>query len=183
LVVVEAAFSDGMEYDVLYYLGSEYFASYAGHPQGYLTAIAAHETAHQWWYGLVGNDQAVEPWLDEALAIYSALLFCEGAYPELVPWWWGFRVTRFNPSGWVNSTVYEHSGFRPYINAVYLRGAMFIQDLRNQMGDELFYAFLREYARRGTHHEVTGDDFFSHLAEHLTADWGTLMHTYFDPAE
>ena len=31
----------------------------------------AHEVAHQWWYGLVGNDQYAEPWLDESLATWS----------------------------------------------------------------------------------------------------------------
>jgi aminopeptidase N len=96
--VVEAGFADGMEYDGLYFLGREYFAAYDGTPQNYLTALAAHETAHQWWYGLVGNDQALEPWLDEALCTYSELLFYEAVYPDLVDWWWTFRVNRFQPS-------------------------------------------------------------------------------------
>ncbi len=33
--------------------------------------VVAHEVAHQWWYGLVGNDQFDEPWLDESFAQYS----------------------------------------------------------------------------------------------------------------
>ena len=32
---------------------------------------AAHETAHQWFYSLVGNDQAHDPWLDEGLATWA----------------------------------------------------------------------------------------------------------------
>jgi len=32
---------------------------------------AAHETAHQWFYSLVGNDQARYPWLDEGLATWA----------------------------------------------------------------------------------------------------------------
>jgi hypothetical protein len=31
----------------------------------------AHETAHQWFYSLVGNDQARDPWLDEGLATWA----------------------------------------------------------------------------------------------------------------
>jgi peptidase M1-like protein len=31
----------------------------------------AHETAHQWFYSLVGNDQARDPWLDEGLATWG----------------------------------------------------------------------------------------------------------------
>jgi hypothetical protein len=45
--------------------------------------LAAHEVAHQWWFGVVGNDQIDEPWLDEALTQYSTMLYYEKAYgPE-----------------------------------------------------------------------------------------------------
>lgn len=179
LVAVEAEFPDGREYDGLYFLGQEYYATYAGNPQGYLTTIVAHETSHQWWYGLVGNDQATEPWLDEALAIYSELLFYEIIYPDLIDWWWEFRVTRFNPAGQVSSTIYDHDGFRPYVNAVYLRGARFMDELRNLIGDEAFYAFLRDYARQSTYSQVTAEDFFTILAEHSSADLSMLKSVYF----
>lgn len=33
-------------------------------------AVVTHEVAHQWWYGMVGNDQYSEPWLDESFATY-----------------------------------------------------------------------------------------------------------------
>lgn len=39
--------------------------------------VIAHETAHQWWYGVVGSDQTENAWQDEGLAEYSALMFFE----------------------------------------------------------------------------------------------------------
>jgi hypothetical protein len=33
--------------------------------------VAVHETAHQWFYGMVGDSQALHPWLDEAFATYA----------------------------------------------------------------------------------------------------------------
>ena len=36
-----------------------------------LADIAVHETAHQWWFGVVGSDQLNSPWLDEGLAEFS----------------------------------------------------------------------------------------------------------------
>jgi hypothetical protein len=53
----------------------------------------------------------MEPWLDEALSIYSELLYYERYYADLVDWWWDFRVRRFHPVGWLKSTTYDHSGF------------------------------------------------------------------------
>lgn len=41
-----------------------------------------HETAHQWWYGMVGNDEVKEPWLDEALATYTSTRFMLEEFPE-----------------------------------------------------------------------------------------------------
>src|SRR5690606_28129598 len=37
--------------------------------------VTAHEVAHQWWYSMVGNDQTLFPWLDEALTEYSVALY------------------------------------------------------------------------------------------------------------
>ena len=86
--MVEADFLDGMEYDGLYFLSKGFYNLYSGGPADYLTAIAAHETSHQWWYSAIGNDQALEPWLDEALATYSERLFYENLHPEGLVWWW-----------------------------------------------------------------------------------------------
>jgi len=46
---------------------------YPGHVlQGSGTlGVTSHEVAHQWFYGLVGNDQGRDPWLDEGLATYA----------------------------------------------------------------------------------------------------------------
>ncbi len=161
LTLVEANFFDGMEYDGLVFLDQNYFKNYAGGPEAYLVTLSAHETAHQWWYGLVGNDQAMEPWLDETLCTYSELLFYERQYPGEVNWWWNYRVNRFDPKGWVNTTIFDYDAFRPYVNAVYLRGAQFMQALRTQIGDPVFLAFLKDYAARYRQGWVSGADFLT----------------------
>ena len=33
--------------------------------------LIPHETAHQWFYSLVGNDQSRDPWLSEGLATWA----------------------------------------------------------------------------------------------------------------
>ncbi len=179
LSVVEADFLDGMEYEGLYFLSRGFYNLYDGTHRGYLTTIAVHETAHQWWYGKVGNDQALEPWLDEAMATYSEKLFYEHTYPDLVDWWWAFRVNYYQPSGQVNGRINDYNGFRPYVNAVYLRGALFLEDLRKTIGDEAFFAFLKDYASRKTLDLATSADFFTILAEHTSTDISKLKEEYF----
>ena len=60
----------GMEYPCLS------FVSDALSEEGKSRAVA-HETAHQWWYGVVGSDQIENAWQDEGLAEYSTLAFFE----------------------------------------------------------------------------------------------------------
>jgi hypothetical protein len=177
--VVEADFLDGMEYDGLIFLSHAFYDYYTGDQQSNLTIIAAHEVAHQWWYGLVGNDQALEPWLDEALSTFSEIYYYENAYPELADWWWENRLYFHEPKGWVDSTIYEAAGFYPYRDAVYLRGALFLGELRTLMGEETFLKFLRAYLERFRYRQANGDDFFNLLSEYTSEDLSDLIGTYF----
>jgi hypothetical protein len=58
--IAEVEVGGGMEYPSIVTIG-----------QGSDLEIA-HEIAHQWWYGAVGNDEFDEEWLDEAFATYSS---------------------------------------------------------------------------------------------------------------
>ncbi len=181
LSVVEADFRDGMEYDGLVFLSYGFYNLYDGTPKGYLTAIAAHETAHQWWFGLVGNDQFAEPWLDESLATYSERLFYENVYPDALDWWWTVRVNFFQPHGLINQPVNAYGGYEPYRNAVYLNGAQFFEDLRKKIGDPAFFGFLKDYISRYSQRQATGAAFFDLLAQHTPVDIGELKQKYFGP--
>jgi hypothetical protein len=177
--VVESSFPDGMEYDGLVFVGGEYFRYYAGGPDSYLTTISVHEVSHQWWHAIVANDQAMEPWLDEALATYSEALFYERVYPDLVDWWWNFRVQGFEPEGWVDGSIYDHHTFRSYVNAVYLRGALFLGDLRASLGDPAFETFLQTYLQEQGGRVASGADFFAALPEGFAARLPRLIAPYF----
>jgi Peptidase family M1 domain len=179
LSVVETESPDGQEYDGLAFLSSDFFDQYGGSNRSNMVSIGVHEIAHNWWFGLVGNDQALEPWLDEAMAVYSERIFYEFTSPAYVDWWWNFRVNYFNPSGWVDTSIYDGADFRTYTNAVYLDGAYFIEDLRVRMGDQDFYKFLKDYATRFSYDIATGADFFAVARDNTNADISDLIQTYF----
>ncbi|MCW5876439.1 MAG: M1 family metallopeptidase [Anaerolineales bacterium] len=178
--IVMALFPDGMESDGLFFLDQHYFITYTYDRRNYLTALTAHEIAHNWWFGQVGSDQALEPWLDESLAIYCELLYYQAVQPDLENWWWDFRIQRFAPGGWVGSRIYDHNGFAPYVHAVYMRGALFLHELRGMTGDEAFFAFLRDYAEQGRGRIMGRADFFALLAQHSDADISGLLAEYFE---
>ena len=182
LTIVQGDFNDGAEFSAFFFLSKGFYKSYDNTRQNYLIMISAHETAHQWWFEQVANDQYLEPWLDESLAIYSEHIFYETTDSPLVNWWWDYRVNSFHPQGFVDmplNTSFEGDMYRGYVNAVYLRGAYFIQELRDRMGDEAFFAFLRDYLTQFNGQRASADDFFRILREHTDADISDLVTEYF----
>jgi hypothetical protein len=181
LSIVEADIADGLETDGLIFLSEWYYRTADPSPQNYFELLIVHETAHQWFYGYIHNDQANEPWLDEALSTYSEVLFYEIHYPHLVDWWWDFRVTTYAPGGPVNAAIYEFRQVRPYINVVYLRGASFLQALRNEVGDQAFFESLRHYTQiRGEIGGIhTSADFFEALRQVSDHDLSAIIAEFF----
>ncbi len=179
VTIVEADFEHNMEYDGLIFVSQGIFMFYNGTPETNLTIITPHEVSHQWFYSLVGNNQAMEPWLDEALATYSEALFYEHYYPELVSWWWANRVDGHLPSGYVDNTIYLEGGYTEYRNSVYLNGAHFMQDLRDTIGDEAFFNFIKSYSLENRYQIATSDNFFTTLAKITDEDLTPLFDQYF----
>ena len=76
-VIASDFYIGGMEYPTLSMIDE---GLYTNKNKFLLEYVIAHETAHQWWYSVVGNDEVSEPWLDEALTEYSTILSFEKKY-------------------------------------------------------------------------------------------------------
>lgn len=179
LSIVAADFLHNMEMDGMVMISYGVFDFYNDTPKTNLTILTPHEVSHQWFYSLVGNDQAKEPWLDEALATYHEVLFYQRYHPDLVQWWWDNRVSGFAPQGNVNSDIYIAGGYEAYRNAVYLHGAMFLQEIRDAVGDEAFFAALKDYAINNAYQIATSEDFFDSIAKFSTVNLESIRGQYF----
>src|SRR6185437_581890 len=98
----------GIEYPMLSYVGRSNFDR----------LIVDHETGHQWFYSLVGNDQARDPWLDESLATWAGLEV-DGA----LPWLDAQRVPPRARGHLAAGMTYWDRHQRDYFAGVYLAGA------------------------------------------------------------
>jgi hypothetical protein len=71
ITVVDPAWgaaAGGMEYPTLFTAGTRLFTTPDMHqPEG----VTVHECGHQFWYGLVGNNECEASWLDEGLNTYT----------------------------------------------------------------------------------------------------------------
>lgn len=114
--------------------------------------VVAHEVAHQWWYAVVGNDIYREAWLDESITNYSAIIATEdraGAKlaqtlfaQEIDPAYQRNLQVGDPPAG---LAITDYASFGIYYRAIYGKGAVFLRQLRAELGDEVFFAGLQAY--------------------------------------
>ena len=94
--------------------------------------LVAHETAHQWFYGLVGNDQARQPFADEAVADFVARDVT------------GTRRASRCGTARLDMSIYRY-GAACYYEIIYIQGGNLLNDARRRMGSTLFWSTLRSY--------------------------------------
>lgn len=146
----------GIEYPGLVFIGT------LGSP--WIIEPTVHEVAHQWFYGLIGDDQLHDPWLDEAAATWAEALYYE---EEEGPG----RATGFlsniravvrahsDPDQPIGLGVGDYDTEDDYALFVYYKGALFFDALRRELGDETFFTFLREYYAENRYGFAEAEDF------------------------
>jgi hypothetical protein len=102
--------------------------------------VIAHELAHQWWYGIVGNDEYNEPWLDEAFATWSEGLVLDRAGSGCRQRPWPSDTARIS-----NAMDYWEAHPGEYNPVVYEQGACALSALAARFGLERFLEILADY--------------------------------------
>jgi len=127
--------------------------------------VVPHEVAHEYFYGMIGDNQARDPWLDEAFATYSEALVNDevASYlPEL------------DRPGPVGSTMESWGDDQDgYYATIYGKGAAALLTARQRAGAPAFDAALRCYVNENAWDVATPDDIQRALA-HLPAALSVL---------
>jgi hypothetical protein len=109
-----------------------------GAAAGHLRWLVAHEVAHQWFYGLVGSDQARQPFADEAPADFLAR-HVTGTQ----------RASRCDRDE-LDRSIYRYSA-ACYFEVVYVQGARVLDGMRRRAGNTAFFRALRGYVAAQRH--------------------------------
>lgn len=99
--------------------------------------VLVHEVAHMWFYGMVGDDQYRDPWLDEAFASYA-----EGLIDP--PDAQGVQQALQRPGG-VGQPLGAFPDDDSYFSVVYDKGEAALLTARQQAGAVAFDAAVRCY--------------------------------------
>ena len=205
ITVVDPAWgsaSGGMEYPTLFTGGARYFAPEILHSP---EVVTVHEAGHQFWYGLVGNNEFEEAWLDEGFNTY---------HEEKATWLWrgpeGMGRYYFGPAGRrggrtgfpvvapdvfqnrgasdvaalraggttdvMARRAWEYQNRSSYGLNSYSKPALSLQTLEALVGDATMTRILRTYARRYRFSHPTSQDFILTVNEVTGLDF----QWYFD---
>jgi hypothetical protein len=100
-------------------------------------AVLVHEVAHQWFYGMVGNSQFRDPWLDEAFATYAEAVVNPPDADRL--------TSALGLDGVVGAAMDQFPDDSRYFSVVYGKGAGALLTARAAVGAEAFDAAIRCY--------------------------------------
>ncbi|MFF5497751.1 M1 family aminopeptidase [Streptomyces aquilus] len=106
------------------------------------TTALTHEIGHQWWYGIVGDDEYNSPWLDEAFTDYATDL----ALGKTGANCWNSVSWASSAEKITNSMAYWDAHSSRYSTVVYGYGKCALHDLRRLIGDTAMTNLLKSYA-------------------------------------
>ena len=114
-----------------------------------LVGVTAHEAAHSWYQGVLGSNESLYPWMDEGFTDFAssesyARLFNQndahrGSYKAY------FNLVQSGLQEPLSQHADHYNTNRAYGTAAYSMGAIFLNQLRYLVGDEVFYKGMKRY--------------------------------------
>ena len=170
-------------------VGDEFTALFSGG----INERLAHEIAHSWWgYGVWGATQN-DQWIEESFAETSAGRLLEelrghSEFAHLANFWMARAKdsSSLAPIYYANEVTRKVELFdssdvqRDRANLTYSKGAVLLQSIRKEVGDDTFFtvlkSFLRSFEKKPA---VTTDQFIDLLSFVTKKDWKPWFERYF----
>lgn len=165
----------GMEYPTFITAGTSWRAGRDQNPEG----VIVHEFGHQFWYGLVANNEFEESWMDEGFNTYSTAKVLKTAYgADVIPFgfagvdWFYFPIEIPHPledriltlQGEFNDPIltpawkfYDSTSYG--LNS-YPRTGLTLNTLERYLGEDVMARVMREYHQKWRYRHPASQDFF-----------------------
>ncbi len=175
--------TSGMEYPTLITTGTFYAL-----PRGIRMQemVTIHEFGHQYWYGVVANNETDEAWLDEGINT-----FFEINIMDTYPWMFDFHGFRskdserqrvsYSRTTYADPVITPSWKFFPgtYSNSVYTKAALTLETWKRLAGRDRFFKALSVYYKKYSFKHPRSMDFFTTMEEALGEDWSGLWKPLF----
>jgi hypothetical protein len=184
ITIVDPAWQSGaggMEYPTLFTAGTRWLAPRtAGDPE----AVTVHEAGHQFWYGIVANNEFEHAWMDEGFNQFSearvlsqvpADHYSKRYFGGFVPWVFDVPLTRsdeeggayYRPSARADAEATPSWRYWPPTagGITYSKTALWLHTLEGLLGWETLQRILSTYFSRYAFKHPGPEDFFAVVNE------------------
>ncbi len=152
--------------------------------------VTIHEFGHQYWYGIVGNDEFREAWLDEGINSFFELEIMEAYFEDSasavdsfvikIEDWEIARMLYASllPVDNVNQYSWKFLSGSQYASNVYSKAAIFLRSLKNLVGKEKMYDFFKFYVETFKFKHPTTSDFIETFNSFMNEDFTWAFDQY-----
>lgn len=175
----------GMEYPCLAMIASD--------TRSYKEAIV-HETAHQWFYGIIGNNQIENPWMDEGLAEFLTHVYLDKSGASSLSSFVNANTKTYTTYVDVLNRYYENvdTSFRSidkfrndneYVIMTYVKGSLLFNTLYETLGEAKFFKALTKYYKQAAFTLATPQVLTDCFANVGGTEAASIIHTFCDGKE
>ena len=190
LMPVEMYGAAGCEFPQLIYIGHDYYTE--GEDLDVPSALdftVAHEVVHQWFYGLVGNNQYANAFIDEGLTqylsseVYFGLAYNQAVADEVAASFLERPFERFVGAGddqVVDQPTDDFGSGWAYGFAAYVKAPLGFAAIHDEIGDDAFFAALQDYVAEFMFGVATPDDLLAAFEVASDQDLDAIWRHWFE---
>lgn len=145
-------------------------------PSSELERVIVHEIGHQFWYGMVANNEFEEAWLDEGFTSYVEDKVMESEYGMVRSW--PILSSYMTAPAPLKLNSWEYSNHDVYAENVYARASLVLRDLEQSIGTKKMQQVLRAYFNRWKFDHPTTRDFQNVLERITHRSWDSYFKQF-----
>lgn len=161
----------GMEYPMITLI--------TGHRSlGSLVGVTAHELAHMWYYGVLGTNESIYPWIDEGFTVYTSselmkYLFDRPGDPQLRSYYSYLYLKNLGLEEPLSTHADRYKTNSAYGTASYSMGAIFLNQLGYIVGEENLKNGLKRFFNTWKFKHPNDYDFIREIEKEskIELDW------------
>ncbi|HEU5146627.1 MAG TPA: M1 family metallopeptidase [Chryseosolibacter sp.] len=161
----------GMEYPMCTLITGE-------RSMGSLIGVTAHEVTHSWYQGVLANNEALYPWMDEGFTDFAANESLASIFNEKNPHEGSYDAYFALAKSGLQEPISQHADHfntnRAYSVGAYGMGAIFLHQLKYIIGEEHFYSGMRQYYNTWKFRHPEPNDFIRVMEQQS----GMQLHWY-----
>ncbi len=162
----------GMEYPTLITA----WGAAEAQPDWSLEQVLVHEIGHQYWHGMVANNEFEEAWLDEGFTSYAEDKAMKAIYD--LSGYLPLQAASLTSPAPLKQNSWEFENHRQYADNVYTRAKLVLIDIESQIGEAKMQRVLRTYFQQWRFKHPGTDDFRKVLEKVSGQSWEFYFQQY-----